>query len=82
MIAFTEPTDVYKLKGITYVPHYVKNFYVAPGYATDTGLLDKHGHRVFMPDRNKEFSASDLEKAGAKKSMEWLWKRPSRKITG
>lgn len=70
----------YKLNSITYVPHYTKECYVGPGYAEDIGVLDKWRDRIFIPNKNKEFSAVELEKVGAKKVMELLWNRPKFKM--
>ena len=65
----------YKLDGITYVPHYTKDFYVGPGYSRDTGITDRQGNRYFAPDSKREFSSTQLEKAGGKKVTELLWVR-------
>ena len=56
----TYPYVAYKLRGITYVPHYRStNVYVGPGYAK-TG---------------KEYSSKELISAGAVSVQETLWYR-------
>jgi hypothetical protein len=56
----TYPYTVYKLHGVTYVPHYRSTgVYVGPGYAK-TG---------------KEYSSADLVSAGAVAVQETLWYR-------
>ena len=76
------PTELYhymayKLNGITYLPHYIKECYVAPGYAEYSGIKDRNGDKFYMPDSKKEYSANELEKAGATKTALLLWYRTS-----
>lgn len=56
-----QETITYKLKGITYVPHYRnKNVFVAPGY----------------PNKNPNtYSEKELSKAGAQQQTRMLWPR-------
>jgi hypothetical protein len=66
----------YKYRGVPYVPHYTKpDCYIPPGYTYDSGMADRYGNRWFTEDSNKEFSASQLEKAGAIRVPEYLMKR-------
>jgi hypothetical protein len=73
--AETQHYLTYVLNGITYVPHYTKDCYVSPGYAIDSGLKMASGDKYYTPDPNKEYSALDLEKAGATKTAMLLWTR-------
>jgi hypothetical protein len=67
----------YLYRGVPYVPHYKEpDCYIPPGYSYDTGMVDSNGNRFFSQDANKEFSASQLEKAGAVRVPMYLWKRP------
>jgi hypothetical protein len=66
----------YLYRGVPYVPHYKEpDRYIPPGYSYDTGMVDSKGLRFFSQDANKEFSASQLEKAGAIRVPMYLWKR-------
>ena len=51
-------TKVYRLRGITYVPHYSKPCYVGPGY----GLQN-----------TKEYGPLELLNLGAREETEFLW---------
>jgi hypothetical protein len=74
--AETQHYLTYVLNGITYVPHYNKDCYVSPGYAEHaTGMVDSQGNKFYAPDTNKEYSAHELEKAGATKTAMLLWTR-------
>jgi hypothetical protein len=79
-VAETNQYVTYKLNGITYVPHYTKDCYVGPNYSAYEGIQDNEGNRMYFTDRSREYSAYDLEKAGAKKVVELLWTRGKHKI--
>lgn len=52
---------IYKLKGITYVPHYRnKHLYVSPGYGRYHARLN---------------TSEELKKAGAEEVKQMLWQR-------
>jgi hypothetical protein len=59
----TYPYKVYSLKGITYLPHYLKHVYVSPGY-------EKHG---------KTHTEEELLSLGAIPKTEMLWLRSREK---
>lgn len=65
----------YRLNGITYVPHYVKNCYVGPNYSAFEGMHDRNGDRIYFPDESREYTADQLLKAGAVMYAELLWTR-------
>lgn len=68
----------YTYRGVPYIPHYTKpDCYVPPGYSYDSGMRDRDGGRFFTQDPNKEFTAKQLEKAGAVRVPEYLWSRYS-----
>ena len=69
----------YKLHGITYIPHYKKDTFVSPNYSSHEGLFDEDGDKLYFPDTNKEYTAHQLEKAGATKVSELLWIRGKHK---
>lgn len=73
--AETQNYLTYKLNGITYVPHYTKECYVSPGCMQDIGILDEQGDKFYVSDPKKEYSAHELEKAGATKASRLLWPR-------
>ncbi len=55
------PQQVFKLHGITYVPHYRnRNIFVGPGYPRFTQQI---------------YSVTDLVNAGAKEETDFLWTR-------
>jgi hypothetical protein len=66
---------VYILRGITYVPHYTKDCFVGPNYSAFEGIHDRNGNRIFFTSPHREYSAHQLEKAGATKVVESLWSR-------
>lgn len=51
----------YQLRGLTYLPHYERNFYVSPGYG--------RSHLI-------GFSETELKMAKATKLVVPLWPRP------
>lgn len=66
----------YLYRGVPYIPHYRQaDCYVPPNYTYNTGMEDSNGNRYFTHDPNKEFTASQLEKAGAVRVPMYLWKR-------
>lgn len=69
----------YKLNGITYLPHYVKDCFVGPNYSAFEGIYDQEGNRCYFSDRSREYTAQQLEKAGATKVAEELWVRAKHK---
>jgi hypothetical protein len=56
----TYPYTVYARKGITYLPHYRENIYVAPGFA---------------PAASRTYTESELKDLGAIPKTEMLWLR-------
>lgn len=66
----------YKLNGISYVPHYSKHCYVGPNYSAFADMTDKKGNKYYVTSKTREYSALQLEKAGASKVIELLWIRP------
>jgi hypothetical protein len=52
------PTKVYRLRGVTYVPHYSKPCYVGPGYGQQN---------------TKEYGPLELLNLGAREETEFLW---------
>ena len=55
------PQQVFKLNGVTYVPHYRnRHVFVGPGYPRFT---------------QQRYSVTDLVNAGAKEDTEYLWQR-------
>lgn len=60
---------VYRLKGVTYVPHYVKDVFVGPGWSHKTGLGDSI---TYHPNT---YTEQHLIDAGAEQSEMYLWER-------
>jgi len=54
----TAATTTYLLNGITYLPHYQRAAYVAPGH---------------VEKKSREYTAAELLKAGAVATREFLW---------
>ncbi len=61
---------VYKLRGITYVPHYTKPCYVGPGYGV---VRERKYTDAQMHYATREFSADELLLAGAVSGHAALW---------
>jgi hypothetical protein len=57
-------TTVYVMNGITFVPSY-----------DEAGMFVGPGHNKYTPS-NMLYTSDQLEMLGAKKSTEFLWKRP------
>lgn len=74
-LADTRQYVTYVYKGITYVPHYNRSFYVGPGYTIHSGYYDRDGVRIYTADPSKEFTAEELINAGAKRVVRLLWTR-------
>ena len=60
---------VYLLKGVTYLPHYVKACFVGPGWSHKTGSGDNVTYHPNM------YSEQSLIAAGAQQSEMFLWER-------
>ena len=69
----------YRLNGITYLPHYTKDCFVSPDYSAFTGIVNSVGDRFYAPVKEREYTAYELEKAGATKVAEELWTRAKHK---
>jgi len=70
----------YELNGVTYLPHYTKSTFVRPAYGSEY-LRDNDKNAVmdaYHPN-NREFTAEQLERAGAIKVKEHLWYRKAHK---
>lgn len=61
---------VYKLRGVTYLPHYTKPCYVGPGYGV---VRERRYTDAQMHHATREFSADELLLAGAVPGQEVLW---------
>ena len=61
---------VYKLRGITYVPHYSKPCYVGPGYGAVRGRQYTESQMYYA---TREFSIDELLLAGAVPEQKVLW---------
>jgi len=61
---------VYKLLGVTYLPHYTKPCYVGPGYGV---VRERKYTDAQMHYATREFSADELLLAGAVSGHEALW---------
>jgi hypothetical protein len=73
MIEHIEKTNqqVWKLKGITYVPHYVKpDVFVGPGWSRKT--VNSKGETTYYPH---EYTLLELISAGAVAEEMFLWPR-------
>ena len=67
---------VYRYRGIPYIPHYSKpDCYVGVDNVKDSGMKDRSDNRFFVDDHDKEFTAKELERAGATKEPMYLWHR-------
>jgi hypothetical protein len=64
------PTKVYRLRGITYVPHYSKPCYVGPGYGV---LTAAELARLGLQQNTKEYGSLELLNLGAREETEFLW---------
>jgi hypothetical protein len=60
---------VYLLKGVTYVPHYVKDVFVGPGWSHKTGSGDSITYHPNI------YTEQHLIAAGAQQSEMFLWER-------
>lgn len=73
MSEYIEKTNqqVWKLKGITYLPHYTKpDTFVGPGWSMKT--VSSTGNATYYP---REYTLLDLISAGAVAEEMFLWKR-------